>query len=65
MSKEQDYIEYIEKKTNSVLEVELNARFQKAQYDTMYYTIESDKLSEEYFALVVKQNAEKKQNPKP
>lgn len=40
------------RKRNTVLELELNARYWKAQYELKHYTIEENKLREAYNAIL-------------
>jgi hypothetical protein len=37
-----------------VQELELQARYWKAQYDTKYYTLEDDKIKNEYNSFIIK-----------
>lgn len=55
--KQQDvqFKEYLEKKRETVMDLELNARYQKATYDTMYYTLEADKIREPYMLYLEKE----------
>lgn len=60
MTKEQkqqelQFKEYLEKKRETVVDLELNARYQKATYDTMYYTLEADKIRESYMLHLEKE----------
>lgn len=50
-----------EDKRNTVLEHELNARFWKATYDVMYYTLEAENIKPQYADLLEKQRLEQQE----
>lgn len=55
MDNQKQFEQYITQKRNSVLEIELNARYCKAKYELKYYTLEENKLRESFQQLIVEQ----------
>ena len=51
-NRKKEYEQYIENKRRNVVEIELNARYQKANFETMHYALESEKIKADYFALL-------------
>ena len=50
-----------EQKRQQVMEIELMARYHKANYDIMYYSMECDKMSGDYNILLDKISAREKE----
>lgn len=48
MKEQENFEQSLTRKRNTVLELELNARYWKAQYELKYYTIEENKLKDAY-----------------
>lgn len=49
---QESFEQALTRKRNTVLELELNARYWKAQYELKHYTIEENKLREAYNAIL-------------
>lgn len=48
MKEQENFEQSLTRKRNTVLELELNARYWKAQYELKHYTIEENKLKDAY-----------------
>jgi hypothetical protein len=53
-----EYEAHIKQKTETVKELELNARYNKANFDIMYYSLEAEKIKPEYQDLLKKMKEE-------
>lgn len=49
---QKDFEQYLQQKLNTVRELELSARYWKAQHDIKFYTLEEAKLRESYNTLL-------------
>lgn len=54
----------MEDKRNTVIEHELNARFWRATYEVMYYTLEAEGIKGQYGELLEKQRLEQEERVK-
>jgi uncharacterized membrane-anchored protein YjiN (DUF445 family) len=52
LQQEKNYIQYIEAMTKEVKERELRARFAKANWETMFYSMEAEELQPKYAEFV-------------
>lgn len=51
-AQQESFEQALTQKRNTVLELELNARYWKAQYELKHYTIEENKLRESYNNII-------------